>query len=104
MLGFYKPAEGCTVDQEDGRPWPAEGMDAPNTLFVRRRISCGDLIEAERPIVVPASATSEEEQPPVVETPEGDETGGRAAHRRHRNRNAVALAPVQRRQVSHGLQ
>lgn len=49
MLGFFKPAEGCTVDQEDGTPWPAEGMDAPNTLFNRRRIACGDLIEAERP-------------------------------------------------------
>lgn len=76
MFGFYKPAEGCTVDQEDGRPWPAEGMDAPNTLFVRRRISCGDLVVAERPIVVPATETPEGEQPPVVEPPEGEETGG----------------------------
>jgi hypothetical protein len=49
MLGFFKPAEGCTVDQEDGTPWPAEGMDAPNTLFNRRRIACGDLIKADRP-------------------------------------------------------
>lgn len=38
MLGFYKPAEGMTVDQENGTPWPAEGMDAPDTLFVRRRM------------------------------------------------------------------
>ncbi|MGO8323680.1 DUF2635 domain-containing protein [Rhizobium ruizarguesonis] len=47
MLGFYKPAEGMTVDQENGTPWPADGMDAPNTLFVRRRITCGDLVEAD---------------------------------------------------------
>ncbi|XKM42028.1 DUF2635 domain-containing protein [Rhizobium ruizarguesonis] len=47
MLGFYKPAEGMTVDQENGTPWPADGMDALNTLFVRRRIACGDLVEAD---------------------------------------------------------
>lgn len=47
MLGFYKPAEGMTVDQENGTPWPADGMDAPDTLFVRRRIACGDLVEGD---------------------------------------------------------
>ncbi|ANM05230.1 hypothetical protein AMC78_CH03161 [Rhizobium phaseoli] len=76
MLGFYKPAEGCTVDQEDGRPWPAEGMDAPNTLFVRRRIACGDLVETEKPTEVPPAEEPEIEPPAVVEPPEGGETGG----------------------------
>jgi hypothetical protein len=49
MLKFLKPAPGLEVPQPDGNPWPAEGMDAPDTLFVRRRIRDGDLIEAERP-------------------------------------------------------
>jgi hypothetical protein len=50
MIRFLKPAPGRHVDQLDGTPWPAEGMDAPDTLFVRRRIKDGDLIEAERPV------------------------------------------------------
>ncbi|RFB92051.1 hypothetical protein B5K08_15830 [Rhizobium leguminosarum bv. trifolii] len=76
MLGFLKPAEGCTVDQEDGRPWPAVGMDAPNTLFVRRRIACGDLVEAERPVAVSPIMETEGEQPAVVVTPESEGAGG----------------------------
>ncbi|TAY75340.1 DUF2635 domain-containing protein [Rhizobium ruizarguesonis] len=75
MLGFYKPAEGMTVDQENGTPWPADGMDAPNTLFNRRRINCGDLVEAERPVEASADAELEEEQPivPEGEPPEGEQ-------------------------------
>lgn len=46
MTKFLKPAEGRTVDQVDGTPWPAGGMDADDTLFVRRRIADGDLVEA----------------------------------------------------------
>jgi hypothetical protein len=78
MLGFLKPAEGCTVDQEDGTPWPSDGMDAPNTLFVRRRIACGDLVEAERPVVAPADPEPEV-VPAIVtedETPEIDPPAG----------------------------
>ncbi|MGZ2500430.1 DUF2635 domain-containing protein [Rhizobium leguminosarum] len=78
MLGFLKPAEGCTVDQEEGSPWPADGMDAPNTLFVRRRIACGDLVEAERPVEAPADIETEGE-PPIVredETPEIEQPDG----------------------------
>jgi hypothetical protein len=67
MLGFFKPAEGCTVDQEDGTPWPEEGMDAPNTLFNRRRIACGDLIEADRP------AEPSPEEPKEIDPPAGGE-------------------------------
>lgn len=66
MLGFFKPAEGCTVDQEDGTPWPANGMDAPNTLFNRRRIACGDLIEADRP-ADPLPEEAGENDPPAGE-------------------------------------
>lgn len=46
-MKFLKPAEGRTVHQPDGAPWPADGMEAPSTLFVRRRIADGDLIEVE---------------------------------------------------------
>lgn len=50
-------AEGRTVLQEDGRPWPVEGLPDPDTLFTRRRLNDGDLIistetteaEAENP-------------------------------------------------------
>ncbi|WP_260684258.1 DUF2635 domain-containing protein [Rhizobium laguerreae] len=78
MLGFYKPAEGMTVDQENGTPWPVDGMDAPNTLFVRRRIACGDLVEAEKP-VDPSADVELENGPPIVpepETPEIEQPGG----------------------------
>lgn len=44
---FLKAAEGRLVHQEDGKPWPVEGMAAPSTLFVRRRIADGDLVEAK---------------------------------------------------------
>ena len=36
--------EGRTVLQEDGRPWPAEGIEDPDTLFTRRRLRDGDLV------------------------------------------------------------
>ena len=68
MLGFFKPDEGCTVDQEDGTPWPDEGMDAPNTLFVRRRIACGDLIEAQPPAEIDPPGGGEPLKP-ETETP-----------------------------------
>lgn len=37
-------AEGRTVLQEDGSPWPSEGKIPEDTLFNRRRIADGDLI------------------------------------------------------------
>lgn len=43
---FLKPGEDRTVLQEDGTPWPADGMDAPNTAFVRRRMADNDLVPA----------------------------------------------------------
>ncbi|MFC3074690.1 DUF2635 domain-containing protein [Shinella pollutisoli] len=41
-----KPGPGRTVLQEDGTPWPADGMEAPDTAFVRRRIRDEDLVPA----------------------------------------------------------
>ena len=38
--------EGRTVLQEDGTSWPADGLEDPQTLFTRRRIADGDLIQA----------------------------------------------------------
>lgn len=47
---YLKPAPGRSVDQPDTlQPWPAEGMETASTLFVRRRLKDGDLVEAERP-------------------------------------------------------
>lgn len=54
-------APGRTVLQEDGRSWPAEGMEDPNTLFTRRRIADLDLVDA--PDDVPADVTIGEEKP-----------------------------------------
>ena len=47
---FLKAAEGRTVRREqDGSPWPAEGDWAELSLFVRRRLDDGDMVEAEPP-------------------------------------------------------
>jgi len=43
---FLKPGIGCFVLQEDGTPWPEDGMEAPDTTFVRRRIADKDLVPA----------------------------------------------------------
>jgi hypothetical protein len=40
-------AEGRTVLQEDGRAWPAKGIEDPDTHFTRRRLKDGDLVVAE---------------------------------------------------------
>lgn len=37
-------AEGRTVFQPDGAPWPADGLPDPDTRFTRRRLADGDLI------------------------------------------------------------
>ncbi len=68
MIKFLKAADGRTVDQEDGSPWPIEGMDAPDTLFIRRRLRDGDLIEAEPPAA--AEPIPEPPQPEPEAAPE----------------------------------
>ncbi len=70
---YLKPAPGRAVYQMDGRPWPADGMDAENSLFVRRRLKDGDLIEAERPVAV-AATVAEMQATETAETPETDTT------------------------------
>lgn len=64
MTKFLKPAEGRTVDQVDGTPWPAGGMDADDTLFVRRRIADGDLVEA-----TPEDAKPDQDEPADASKP-----------------------------------
>ncbi|MDG9793734.1 DUF2635 domain-containing protein [Brucella anthropi] len=41
-----KLAPGRTVPMEDGRDWPEGGATVPVTLYIRRRIADGDLVEA----------------------------------------------------------
>jgi hypothetical protein len=54
-------APGRLVHQEDGQPWPAKGLDDPNTLYTRRRLRDGDLIEAtSKAPAKTATATAEE--------------------------------------------
>lgn len=40
-----KLAPGRTVPMEDGREWPEGGATVPVTLYIRRRIADGDLVE-----------------------------------------------------------
>lgn len=40
-----KLAPGRTVPMEDGRDWPEGGATVPVTLYIRRRIADGDLVE-----------------------------------------------------------
>lgn len=57
---YLKPAPGRAIYQMDGKPWPADGMDAENSLFVRRRLKDGDLVEAERPVAIVEPAAKAE--------------------------------------------
>lgn len=40
-----KLAPGRIVPMEDGRDWPEGGATVPVTLYIRRRIADGDLVE-----------------------------------------------------------
>ncbi len=54
---YLKAAEGRTVRRpEDGQPWPEVGDFAEDSLFIRRRLADGDLVEAEAPKPVKAPA------------------------------------------------
>ncbi|MDL2401253.1 DUF2635 domain-containing protein [Rhizobium mayense] len=68
MGKYLKPGPGRTVFQEDGRLWPADGMDAENTLYIRRRLKDGDLIETTAPAAAatPAPAVSTPASTPAV--------------------------------------
>jgi hypothetical protein len=46
---WLAPGEGRLVPQEDGKPWPTEGMEDPDTLYTRRRVADGDLVKVPAP-------------------------------------------------------
>ncbi|WP_319519637.1 DUF2635 domain-containing protein [uncultured Martelella sp.] len=49
-LKFVKPGAGLTsVPLPNGDTVTADGLAVANTLFVRRRLKDGDLVEAKRP-------------------------------------------------------
>lgn len=87
-MKVLKPADGRTVDQEDGTPWPAEGMPAPDTLFVRRRLRDGDLVEIEPQAEAPAvvDGADDPQDPPAleVETDEDPEADASASKRKRK--------------------
>ncbi|WP_168208139.1 DUF2635 domain-containing protein [Agrobacterium sp. T29] len=63
-------AEGRTVLLLDGTEWPKEGLPDPNTLFTRRRIADGDLIEKPADAAQPAApASSDAPQLTQIEEP-----------------------------------
>ncbi|MFN3362725.1 MAG: DUF2635 domain-containing protein [Allorhizobium sp.] len=46
---YLAPAKHRRVPQEDGTPWPTEGMEDPDTLYTRRRVADGDLVKVSGP-------------------------------------------------------
>lgn len=46
---YLAPVKDRLVPQEDGMPWPAEGMEDPDTLYSRRRLADGDLVPVPAP-------------------------------------------------------
>ncbi|MCY1668323.1 DUF2635 domain-containing protein [Rhizobium sp. SL86] len=81
MMKFLKPAPGRTVHLPDGTEIPAAGMDIEDSLFRRRRLADGDLIEAEPPSAASApeaephdgteTETAEAEAPAKTTKPKG---------------------------------
>lgn len=53
-----KLADGRKVPMEDGKAWPAEGASVEVTLYIRRRLADGDLVEVEPQATAPAEADS----------------------------------------------
>ncbi|WP_054310511.1 DUF2635 domain-containing protein [Mesorhizobium sp. 1M-11] len=73
-----KLAEGRSVPMEDGKAWPAEGATVEVTLYIRRRLTDGDLVEckpaADQAVAeVPAEPTQSEpdSEPETVQTHTG---------------------------------
>ena len=60
-----KPAEGRRVRLEDGMIVPEDGIETELTMFVRRRLDDGDLVE------VPASAKPGPRPAAIPETIKG---------------------------------
>ncbi len=68
---FLKQGDGRTVLQPDGKSWPDEGMEAPDTLYIRRRIRDLDLVEAAPP-VAEAAGDPPASEAPLIDTPAGN--------------------------------
>ncbi len=59
-----KLAEGRSVPMEDGKVWPPEGATVEVTLYIRRRLADGDLVECEPAAPLPAADEPAEPAPP----------------------------------------
>lgn len=46
---FLKQAEGRKVPQENGNPWPEDGLEVEVTAYIRRRIKDEDLVASKKP-------------------------------------------------------
>lgn len=60
MTKILIPAQDRTVFLPDGTLWPSEGLEDPGTLFTRRRLADGDLIEKPSSIKRPDDAKKPE--------------------------------------------
>lgn len=80
-------AEGRTVPMEDGKDWPAEGATVEVTLYIRRRLADGDLVECApaAPPVVEETAEPAQTPPPEPVAEAGTETEQTNTGRKGRN-------------------
>lgn len=79
-------AEGRSVPMEDGSAWPAEGAPVEVTLYIRRRIRDGDLVDAPESIAADAPAIASDE--PEILDPPRQPPEGPAAEPPHAPENA----------------
>ena len=73
MTKRLMPAPGRTVPQEDGSPWPADGLPVTSSRYIRRRLADGDLIEVASKR---AAAETADSDPGSGEPPAGEDEGG----------------------------
>lgn len=67
-----KLAEGSAVPMEDGSAWPVEGKTVEVTLYIRRRLADGDLVEAEDDVPAEPERNDPPEKPDPVDPPATD--------------------------------
>lgn len=68
MKRRLKLAEGRSVPMEDGSAWPAEGVGVEDSLYVRRRLRDGDVVEIDdelEPATPPVPPETLSPEPPV---------------------------------------
>lgn len=57
---FVRPNNGLRVrDPVKGSPLPESGAEVPDNTFWRRRLQDGDVVTAEKPVVVQTSTQAE---------------------------------------------